>query len=93
MPTRMKQIIIFAIIIGFLATVALNFAGCKASEKVQAKSGAQLWGENCVRCHNGPSPSAYNDQDWETIGAHMRVRANLGADEVEKIVEFLKSAN
>jgi len=57
------------------------------------KAGAQLWGENCVRCHSTPSPAAYNDTDWETIGLHMRVRANLTKLEAEKIFDFLKSAN
>ena len=57
------------------------------------KSGAQLWGETCNRCHLAPSPAAYNDTDWETIALHMRVRANLTENEITKIKEFLKSAN
>ena len=57
------------------------------------KSGAQLWGEVCNRCHIAPSPSDYNDTDWETISLHMRVRANLTEKESNKILEFLKSAN
>ena len=57
------------------------------------KSGAQLWGETCNRCHLAPSPADYNDTDWETISLHMRVRANLTENESKKILEFLKSAN
>lgn len=57
------------------------------------KSGAQLWGETCNRCHLAPSPADYNDTDWETISLHMRVRANLTEKESNKILEFLKSAN
>lgn len=57
------------------------------------KSGAQYWGETCNRCHIAPSPSDYNDTDWETISLHMRVRANLTENEITKIEEFLKSAN
>jgi len=57
------------------------------------KSGAQLWGEVCNRCHLAPSPAAYNDTDWEIISLHMRVRANLTEGEINKIKEFLKSAN
>ncbi len=60
---------------------------------VYNKSGAQLWGENCLRCHSMPSPSAYNDEDWDTIGLHMKIRANLTSIESKKIFEFLKSAN
>ncbi len=57
------------------------------------KSGAQMWGETCNRCHLAPSPADYNDTDWETISLHMRVRANLTENEITKIEEFLKSAN
>ncbi|MDG2431128.1 hypothetical protein [Flavobacterium sp.] len=57
------------------------------------KSGAQMWGEACNRCHLAPSPADYNDTDWETISLHMRVRANLTEKEITKIEEFLKSAN
>ncbi|PRX38707.1 cytochrome c [Salegentibacter salegens] len=57
------------------------------------KSGAQLWGEACNRCHLAPSPADYNDTDWETISLHMRVRANLTEKEITKIEAFLKSAN
>lgn len=57
------------------------------------KSGAQLWGETCNRCHIAPSPADYNDTDWETISLHMRVRANLTEHDSKKIEEFLKSAN
>ena len=37
------------------------------------KSGAQLWGENCNRCHIARSPSLYSTQEWEIIGHHMRL--------------------
>ncbi len=64
-----------------------------SSQLVSEKTGAQLWGENCVRCHNAPTPPAFNDYQWETIAIHMRVRASLTDEEVTKIVEFLKMAN
>ncbi|WP_445747833.1 hypothetical protein [Polaribacter sp.] len=57
------------------------------------KSGAQLWGEACNRCHLAPSPADYNDTDWRTISLHMRVRANLTEKDITKIETFLKSAN
>ncbi|MEQ9581132.1 MAG: hypothetical protein RIM68_03080, partial [Arenibacter sp.] len=67
-------------------------AGVEEEFKLE-KSGAQLWGETCNRCHLAPSPADYNDTDWETISLHMRVRANLTEKDVAKIEEFLKSAN
>jgi len=87
------SIIVSIVIIGSIIGIS-GIPGC-ASEKnmVSQKSGAQLWGENCVRCHSIPSPAAYNNVDWETIGKHMRLRANLTEDEATKIFDFLKSAN
>jgi len=60
---------------------------------IKNKSGAQLWSENCMRCHNTPPPNLYNDQKWDVIKDHMRVKANLTGVEAEKIFKFLKSAN
>ncbi len=76
-----------------LAFVTIFMYSCTASQPIKIKPGALLWGENCVRCHNAPSPSAFSDNQWDVIGKHMRVRANLTADEVDKIIEFLKMAN
>lgn len=55
------------------------------------KSGAQLWAENCQRCHITRSPSSYNDAQWEVGMMHMRVRVNLTPEEHKKILQFLKS--
>ena len=82
------------IALGITFTTILSLVGCSsAQDTVVAKSGAQLWGENCVRCHNAPSPTAFSDVQWESIGQHMRIRANLTATQTEKVVEFLKMAN
>ncbi len=85
-----------------LLILSISIVSCSATKEaysdatdefVMEKSGAQLWGETCNRCHLAPSPSAYNDTDWETISLHMRVRANLTENEITKITAFLKSAN
>ena len=69
-------------------TMIMN--SCEVSQKVSAKSGAQLWVENCQRCHNIPSPSTFSPEKWETVGMHMQSRALLTETEKDKIVEFLK---
>lgn len=61
-------------------------------EKIE-KAGAVLWGENCTRCHNAPNAGEFTEKQWETIGMHMRIRANLPAKDAEKIIEFLKQTN
>lgn len=84
--------ILFVIIAGIFTALVINSCASQRA-MVAAKGGAQLWGENCIRCHTTPSPASYNDVDWETIGMHMRIRANLTDEEATKIIEFLKSAN
>jgi len=89
-----RKIIIAATILVSLTLFAGLFIGCSSQSKLSAmKSGAQLWSENCIRCHNVPSPDTFSDVDWDVAVTHMRVRANLTDDEARKIVDFLKTAN
>jgi hypothetical protein len=67
--------------------------GCKAPEEITMKSGAQLWGENCNRCHNAPDPHTFSDDQWDAAAEHMRQKALLTDAEITKIRDFLKSAN
>ncbi|MCX6295572.1 MAG: cytochrome c [Bacteroidetes bacterium] len=74
--------------------LAFIIHSCKTkNELIIEKSGAQLWGENCGRCHNTPDPTTYTDEKWETVAMHMKVRANISSKEIVLIKEFLKSAN
>jgi cytochrome c1 len=84
-----KNIIgILVSLIGILLFLSIN--GCFVSKKVAAKSGVQLWAENCQRCHNMPSPATFSPDQWEIVGMHMQTRAQLTDKEREKIVDFLK---
>jgi cytochrome c1 len=67
--------------------------GCQTPASIAAKTGAQLWAENCTRCHYNPDPKDYADHSWELIGRHMKIKASLTDTEVRKIVAFLKTAN
>jgi len=62
-------------------------------EQQQTRGGSQLWSENCARCHNMRPPTTYSDAEWEVAMHHMRIRAQLTAEEYKAILEFLKSAN
>ncbi|MCH7513324.1 MAG: cytochrome c [Bacteroidetes bacterium] len=87
---KLSKIIIALAFIGY---IIFSVSSCKPSQFITAKSGAQLWGENCVRCHNIPSPNIYSDQQWELAVSHMRLRGNLTKEESDKITEFLQAAN
>jgi len=82
-------------IVAIISLIIMWTTSCspERASLVQAKPGVQLWGENCMRCHNTPSPADFNDLEWTTIEMHMRVRANLTANESKKVFDFLKSAN
>lgn len=55
------------------------------------KGGAELWSENCMMCHNLRTPSTFSHKQWEIAVQHMRVQANLTAEETRKILKFLQS--
>ena len=69
------------------------WADADGSKRDLLKKGPQLWAQNCARCHNYRSPRSYSDREWDIAVHHMRVRANLTAEESRAISEFLKSAN
>ncbi|MHB8519646.1 MAG: cytochrome c [Limisphaerales bacterium] len=90
----------FVIIIHSLLLVASGWllSGCATlgaggSDPSARGGGAQIWAQNCMRCHNIRSPSPYSDAQWSVITMHMRVRANLTADEQRAILKFLQAAN
>src|SRR5262245_41721381 len=60
---------------------------------VQTKGRAQLWSENCMRCHNMRPPDWYSDAQWEVAMEHMHIRGYLTGQESKAIEEFLKASN
>ena len=79
--------------IGLLLISGAFINACKTPEEILMKSGAQLWGENCNRCHNAPDPATYSDDQWDVITEHMRHKALLTDTEISKVREFMKAAN
>lgn len=55
------------------------------------KSGAELWAENCSRCHNFRPPQSFSTTQWHAVVHHMRQRANLTGQEAREITVFLQS--
>ena len=62
-------------------------------QESQNLAGALAWSQNCMRCHNLRNPNERSDREWDVIVHHMRVRANLTAEEHRLILRFLQSAN
>jgi hypothetical protein len=86
-----KYYVICSATVAILIVNLLLTSGCAVSQKVQNKTGIQLWGENCGRCHNAPGPGEFSAGNWEIIGRHMRVRTNITETEEKKIIDYLKS--
>jgi hypothetical protein len=80
-------------LIGCAANKQSGGVAAGTTPSASERSGAQLWAENCIRCHNIRSPSNYSPTQWEVVMMHMRVRANLTPEEHKKILEFLKSGS
>ena len=93
---------------GLLAGFTLFLAGCSTpvadtgtthataappTGAAAGQKGALLWAQTCGHCHNIRSPSSYSDAQWDITMLHMRVRANLTAEEHREITAFLKSAH
>jgi len=68
-------------------------AAVATQKSAAGQNGATLWAQNCGHCHNIRSPDSYSDAQWSVAMLHMRVRANLTADEHKEILAFLKSAH
>nr|WKN38624.1 cytochrome c [Tunicatimonas sp. TK19036] len=90
--TQTCKLIALAIVFTLFATSIIS--SCSSTSTLSAqKSGAELWGQNCIHCHNTPSPETFSDTEWDVAVTHMQVRAMLTKEEAEKIAEFLKTAN
>ena len=61
-------------------------------EPVVAKGRAQLWSENCQRCHNARPSSWYSEREWEVAMHHMLVRGYLTRHEHDSVMEFFRAA-
>jgi hypothetical protein len=61
-----------------------------ASAEHQKLTGQELYAINCNRCHSERYPTEWTAAHWKTIMTHMRVRANLPADQAKEILKYLQ---
>ena len=54
---------------------------------------AELWQQNCMRCHNLRPAESFSDSEWEIIMLQMRTHTHLPAYESKAILEFLQQSN
>jgi hypothetical protein len=53
-------------------------------------TGAELYSIHCNRCHPERYPTERTAAQWKTILLHMRVRANLPAEQARTILKYLQ---
>jgi mono/diheme cytochrome c family protein len=61
-----------------------------SSGEEQKLTGQQLYATNCNRCHSERYPTEWTAAHWRTLMTHMRVRANLPAEQAKEILKYLE---
>lgn len=82
--------------IAVTVVVAFVAFGC-TSKNLQPVSemteGERLYRANCAACHALRNPANYTDDEWTGYVAKYGEKLNLSAQEQEKILAHLQSAN
>jgi len=61
------------------------------TEKQLFRKGAHLWPHYCGHCHNARPGGEFNRLEWDTVMLHMRVRANLPAEDAKALRAYLRA--
>ena len=87
MPTQPSILIVSTAIL--LASLDIRAIGEETMQ--EAASGAQVFAENCSRCHEAPDPAARTGRDWRSISLHMRVIADISRVDQQHVLVFLRT--
>jgi hypothetical protein len=71
-----------------MPTPAKETAACDSYE--DSLTGGQIFTMYCSYCHNAPALAERPFSNFQTVAAHMRVRANLTGKEYAKLVAWLR---
>ena len=73
------------------AKVSAAQPAAKPDKKTAKKlSGVELYAIHCNRCHPERYPVELDETQWKTIMLHMRVRANLPAEQARTILKYMQ---
>lgn len=98
MKTLLQRTLLTAVATMVLMIAPLSVADQheQADQQQQAMlsaQGAGYWATQCRRCHNLRDPGEFTDDIWDVSVNHMRIRANIPAEQIRAIKAFLKSSN
>lgn len=72
-----------------LALIALLSVSIVNAEK-SSINGAEVFNNNCARCHNARALDEFSLSEWSVIMPHMRERAHLTGKETEAVMDFIR---
>ena len=58
-----------------------------AASAARPLDGEQVYKSNCTRCHN--TPPTLTERQTKVVVRHMRVRANIPADQADAALQYL----
>ena len=73
-----------------LMLVLSMFGSMWASADTSTINGAEVFNNNCARCHNARSLDEFSLQEWEVIMPHMREKAHLTGKETDAVMDFIR---
>jgi hypothetical protein len=82
-------VLVLAVALALSAVAAEN----GPTEKELSRRGETLWAQYCGLCQNAHPGSEFTRLEWETLMLHMRVRANLPAEDAEAMRVYLQSSH
>ena len=81
--------------LGLIATLFLLVPAALGAQQdpMAVAEGAQVYANNCTRCHQARPGSERTDLEWIAIVAHMRARANFTKSQAAAVLAFLQATN
>ncbi len=67
----------------------LMFGGIGAVAETQPINGAEVFNNNCARCHNARPLEEFSLEEWAVIMPHMREKAHLTGKETDAVMQFI----
>ena len=62
----------------------------KAASAAPRVDGEQVYKSNCTRCHN--TPPTLTERQASVVVRHMRVRANIPAEQADAVLQYLSES-
>lgn len=81
--------------LGLIATLLVLVPAAVGAQQdpLAIAEGAQVYANNCARCHQARPGSERTDLEWIAIVAHMRARANFTKSQAAAVLAFLQATN